>query len=250
MNTVLLASALALATAAAPTKTIDRTEPLAAGGSVTLETHNGTVVVHTWDRPEIEVHALIEAGGSGTADIRRFDNTTVEVTRSGDSVSIRTIYPEMASWWSWAGDAPIVRYTITAPRTARWTIRDHNAEVNVRDVHAAVTVDAHNGSVHASGLDGPLDVAAHNATVIAELEAFRGADVRTHNGSVELTLPSNAAFTLRTDTWRGDVRSDFPIAVNTWSGRRSRSLDAAVGGGGPTLRFTSHGGGLRLISRK
>ena len=48
---------------AAETKNIDRTVPLSAAGTVTLEAHNGSIVVRTWDRPEVEIHVRITSLG-------------------------------------------------------------------------------------------------------------------------------------------------------------------------------------------
>lgn len=246
---VLALAAGAAAAAAPPSKTFDRTEALRPTGSVTLETHNGTVDIRTWDRPQIEIHAVIEAPDRTTFDVRRLESTTVDVRTSGDSVWIASRYPA-ASWYSWFDASPVIHYTITAPRTARWTLRDHNARADVHDVRAAVRIEMHNGSAHLTGLDGPLEVEAHNGEVTADLVSFHGADLTSHNGSVELALPSTAAFRLHADSWRGAVQSDFPVSVDEWGPRRSRNLDAAVGTGGPTLRFSTHGGRLRLVSKK
>jgi hypothetical protein len=230
---------------AATTKTIDRTLPLPATGSVVLDTHNGSIDVHTWDRAEIEIHARIEAAGPSSADARRVDDTTVDITSSADSVRISSRYPTVGVWWSWFGLNPTIHYTISAPRTARWTIYDHNARAEVHDLHAALNVHTHNGSIHAVGLDGPLQVDAHNGSVTADFVSFRGADVTTHNGSVEFLLPSAAAFDLHADTYHASVQSDFPVSVQHW-GRRQTRLEGAASGGGPTLNFRSHLGELRL----
>ena len=233
---------------AGSTKTVDRTVPLPATGSVTLDTHNGSIDVRTWDRAEVEIHARIEAASFSTADTRRFDETTVDVTSSSDAVRIVSRYP-MSAWWSWLGMNPTIHYTITAPKTARWTIDDHNATAEVHDVRAALKVRMHNGTVHAVGLDGPLEVDAHNGSVTADFVSFHGAELTTHNGSVELRLPSTAAFSLHADTRRALVHSDFPVAIDHW-GRRSGRLEAAVSGGGPALHFRSHFGQLRLLSKR
>ena len=88
----------AFAAGASSTKTVDRTVPLAATGSVTLDTHNGSIDVRTWDRAEVEIHARIEAESLSTADTRRFDETTVDITSSPDSVRIVSRYP-ISAWW-------------------------------------------------------------------------------------------------------------------------------------------------------
>ena len=139
-------------------------------------------------------------------------------------------------------------YTITAPKTARWTIYDHNASVDVRGVQAAITIETHNGRVHLSDVAGPLRVGAHNGSVTGDLASFRGAEFTSHLGSLDLTLPSTAAFHLQADSRRGSVQSDFPLAIRML-GRRHTTVDGEVNGGGPSLRFHSHAGKLRLQSK-
>jgi len=230
---------------AQPTKSVDRTVALSPTGSVTLVAHNGSIEVRTWDRTEVQIHARIEAGGTWPADVRRFDQTTVDIQSTPDSVSIRSVYPAISAWGLWFGNNPRISYTITAPQTARWKIDTHNATADIRGVHAPLTVETHNGRVLVSDLDGPLQVDAHNGSVTADLVSFRGAEFTSHWGSVELTLPSLTAFNLHADTGRGGVQSDFPLTIRT-VGRRQTSVDGAVNDGGPALRFNSHRGELRL----
>ena len=234
-------------------KTVDRTVPLVATGSVVLETHNGSLDVHTWDRPEIEIHARIEAAGVSADDLRRFDETTVEVSpmssgssSGSDSVRITSKSPDVV--WSWFGENPTVHYAITAPRTARWTIRGHNFRAEIRDLQAALNVGTHNGSLHAVNLDGPLEVNGHNERVTVEFLSFHGADITTHNGSADLALPSTSHFDLRADTRRTRLESDFPLLTRTL-GRRQDRIEGTVNGGGSLLRFSSHNGELRLRSK-
>jgi hypothetical protein len=228
------------------TRNVDRTLPLDAMGSVTLETHNGSIEVRTWDRAEIEIHARIEAGGTSAEDVRRFNDTNVEITGSSDSVRIKSLYPEAI--WSWFGNSPSIAYTITAPRTARWTVRGHNVRAEIHDVSAAVNVQTHNGSVRVVNLGGPLDVTSHNGPINADFATFQGATIATHNGSVELALPSASRFDLHTNSYRMQFQSDFPLLARTLGGHLG-NVDGTVNGGGPGLRFSSHAGHLRLLTK-
>jgi hypothetical protein len=233
-----------------PTKTVDRTVPLSPVGSATLQTHNGSIGVQTWDRPEVQIHVRIEAGGL-SPNTRRLDQATVDVQSTSDSIWITSRYPTIASWWwwwSWFDDSPRFHYSIMAPKSARWTIRGHNATADIRGVHAALTVEMHNGRVHISDLDGPLRVDAHNGSVTADLVSFSGADFTSHRGSVDLALPATAAFNLHANTGRAGLQSDFPLAIRTL-GRRRTHVEGAVNGGGPSLRFMSHSAELRLRSK-
>ncbi len=231
---------------AADSKTVDKTLPLPSTGSVSIETHNGSVTVNTWDRPEIQIHAVIEMNsgfGSSDADRRRFSDTRVNIIGSGDTVSIKSEYPP-SNWTN--GANPEIHYTISAPRTARWSVRTHNSRVAVHDLHAALSVTTHNGQIDVSGLAGALDLDTHNGQVRVQFASLTGASsVDTHDGDVELVMPAASRFNLQTSAHNGRVQSDFAVTTRT-IGRRDAHVDGAVNGGGPTLRLTTHNGNFRL----
>lgn len=245
-----LAACMMLACAAlygADTKNVDRTLPLKADGLVTIESHNGSIHLQTWDRPQIEIHARIESAGSSAEDRRRFDQTEVEIDSSPDSVRIKTKHPDFCC--SFTGSNPEVHYTIQAPRTARLRIRDHNSRTEIRDLSAALDIEAHNGSVHVQGLNGPLNMGLHNGKATVDFASFTGSSsVETHNGSVELVMPAASRFDLRSESHNGGVDSDFPVAARM-AGRRGQNLYGTVNGGGPALRLNSHNGHFRLRAK-
>ncbi len=233
---------------AAETKTVDQRLPLKAEGLVTLESHNGSIQVRTWDRAEIEIHARIESANSSPEDIRRFNETTVEIESSPNAVRIKSKLPEDCCFF-WAGHNPEIHYTITAPRTAQWTIRDHNSKTDIRDISSAVDLNTHNGEVRVANLSGPLELTMHNGSANVEFASFRASSrVETHNSSVELTLPRDSRFDLRSSTHHGRVRSDFPIAMRGL-GRWNGAVEGSVNGGGPVLRLSSHNGDFRLRAK-
>ncbi len=246
--------ALACAAAAAQTKHVDRTLPLHSNGSVSIDSHNGSITVDTWDRNEIEIHARVEAGGSSASDRRRFDETNVEIEGSGDSVRIKTVMPDWNfSWWgNDSGNSPEVHYTVKAPRTARWTLRDHNSHIELHDLRAALEVSTHNGRLNVTNLAGPLALEMHNGRASVEFAAFTGeSHVDTHNAEVELSLPSNSRFNLNVSGHNQSFHSDFSVMtrMSSWHGRRDSQIEGPVNGGGPTLRLSSHNGGFRLRAR-
>lgn len=240
---------MASSVAAQPTKAVDRTIVVGLSGSVTLSTRSGSIYVRTWDRHEIQIHASIQAASTEVEDVSRFEETTVEVQSASDSVWIRSYYPTFTSRGWWFGINPRVDYTITAPKTLRWTITDRNATVDIRGVHAALTIDTHNGHVQLADVDGPIQVTAYDGSVTADLVSFRGAEFTSHLGSVDVALPSTSTFHVHADTRRGGVQSDFPLNLRE-TGRRHTSIDGTVGGGGPSLVFVSRGGELRLRTKR
>jgi DUF4097 and DUF4098 domain-containing protein YvlB len=231
---------------AADSRTVDKTLPLLPTGAVTIDNHNGSITVNTWDRPEIEIHAVIEMNSGSPfsdADRRRFNETRVDIDKLGDSVRIKSDYP---TWSSLQGSDPDIRYTINAPRTARWTVRTHNSRVEVHNLHAALSVSTHNGQIDVSGLAGALDLDTHNGNAKVQFASLTGpSSVDTHNGDVELVMPAASRFTLDTDSHNGRVQSDFAVTTRN-IGRREANRGGAVNGGGPTLHLTSHNGSFRL----
>ena len=231
---------------AADSRTVDKTLPLPPTGSVTIDNHNGSITVNTWDRPEIEVHAVIEMNSGfpfSDADRRRFNETRVDIEKAGDSVRIKSIYP---TWSSLEGADPDIHYTVNAPRTARWNVRTHNSRVEVRNLHAALSISTHNGKVDVTGLAGALDLDTHNGNARIQFASWTASSsVETHNRDVELTMPATSRFTLQSSGHNGRVQSDFPIATRML-GKRGAHLHGAVNGGGPALHLTTHNGSFHL----
>ena len=241
--------------AGAETKNIDRTLPLSAAGTVGLEAHNGWIQIRTWDRPEVEVHVQIQWPGV-SASSYRFRETTVDVDGTPERVSIRWNSPDRYGWslWSlfegpWMG--PEVRYTITAPKTARLEIRNHNANTDIRDVNASVRVGTHNGVVRVANLSGPLDLSMHNGWARVDFAAFSQASrISSHNGVVELALPAGSQFNLDSRGHHMHVESDFQLTTRASYGRWSqRGVTGSVNGGGPDLQVVAHNGSVRLHSK-
>jgi hypothetical protein len=101
-----------------------------------------------------------------------------------------------------------------------------NVEVSTSEWASAKTT---NGSVH---------VAMGNGKWSGELQFM------TTNGSVDVTLPASAEFTVDAVTTNGAIRSDFPITVQGTFG--SKTLSGIVGGGGRELKLATTNGGIEL----
>jgi DUF4097 and DUF4098 domain-containing protein YvlB len=89
-----------------------------------------------------------------------------------------------------------------------------------------------------------------NGSVGVELSGDRwngqGLDLRTTNGSVRLTLPSNYSAHLTTGTVNGGMNIDFPI---TLQGRINREISTDIGQGGAPIRVVTTNGGVSVRKR-
>ena len=230
---------------AADSRNISKTVQLNLTGSVRLETHRGSIHISTWDRPEVEVDARIEAGPWTSR--RRFDGTDVAIDSSANSVSIRTRHPCCISD---DGSNPLVDYTIRMPRTARLSIRDHASDAHIYDLSAGLDIETHRGTVRVERLTGALQARTHRGVFHVDFAALTGNSlVETHRGSVELALPRESKFDIRADLDRRSLlESDFPVMARLAHGR-GRNLEGSVNGGGPILQLNTDRGHIRLRVR-
>jgi hypothetical protein len=234
---------------AADSKDLSRTVALNSTGWVRLETYKGSVQVSTWDRPEVEIHARIEAAGSSADDRRLFDGTEIEIDQSPDSLHIATKYPRPCCGVD-SGTNPDVAYSIRMPRTARLSIHDHRSNLEIRDLSAALDITTHRGTARIDRLSGPLDLTTHRGEAHVDFASFTGPSrVETHRGSIQLRLPRDSRFELNAQLdRRSSIESDFPMMAHL-ARRAGGDLNGAVNGGGPSLRLSTGKGKIRVEAR-
>jgi hypothetical protein len=239
--------ALAATLFAADSKDVHKTVAVNANGSVTLHSHKGSIHVSTWDRPDVDIQARIQAEPGSNMSQRIFDGTEIAIDSTQDSVRIQTKYPETN--WCCANNetSPEVNYTIQMPRTAKLTIVDHCSTTEISGLGGGLDLDTHRGTAHVHHLSGPLHLTTHRGDIDVEFASFSGnSSVETHSGAIELALPRNTAFNLDTDLSRhGSIDSDFPMTLRA-SSRMNQNAHGTVNGGGPTLKVETYRGHIRV----
>ncbi len=221
---------------AADYKDVNKTVALNPNGAVTIENHKGAIHITTWDRPQVEIQARIQAEDGNPMDRRRFEGTDVRIDSAADAVHIQSIYPEFNSGCSNDdGNNP--------------EVRDHRSETEVADLAGALDIDTHRGTVRVERLGGPLQLTTHRGDITVGFASFTGnSTIDTHRGTIELTLPRGSRFNVQADLGRhASVTSDFPVVTRS-ANRSGESLHGTVNGGGPTLEIKTYRGSVRLHS--
>ena len=235
---------IATVASAATEKRIHKTASINPSGSVSIDTHNGTITVTTWNQPTVDINARIEAGEFGSSD--DVDKTDVKVTGSSNDVRIESDYssvPTRLSWFGMSRNLPLIHYSIQMPATTRLSIEEHNARVHVSGLQNDLRVSGHNGSVDVAGQGGAADIETHNGDIRVAFTRFeRTSSFETHNGGIDIRLPASARFRVNASGHHMDVDSQFPTVLSRSSGR----YIGDVNGGGPELRVSTHNGSLRL----
>ncbi|HEY8180961.1 MAG TPA: DUF4097 family beta strand repeat-containing protein [Thermoanaerobaculia bacterium] len=231
--------------AAASDRKIHRTAQLDLTGNLSIDTHNGSITIATWNQANVDIVARIVPADFGRDE--DVEKTDVKVTGSGGSIRIESDYTDVPTRLTWFGmqrDLPLIHYTISMPATARLDVDSHNASIRVTALRGDLKVNTHNGDVDIADFDGAANIESHNGDVQIGYRNFtKSARVETHNGRIDFKLPAQARFHLDARGHHMDMSSDFPITVGAM--RDSRYV-GDVNGGGPELRVSTHNGALKL----
>jgi DUF4097 and DUF4098 domain-containing protein YvlB len=167
---------------------------------VTLETFDGGIEVHTWDRPTIEVIVEKQA-----PDENLLQQIKVEPTQDGNKVAVRVRGPEH----SHDGGihigvvfSPSAKLRVALPRTSTLDVRSSDGNLNVEDVSGTMSLRTSDGAIIGLRLTGDIRARTDDGSVRLR-EATGKVDVETLDGSVVV----NGTLThLRAKSGDGSVR--------------------------------------------
>jgi hypothetical protein len=139
-----------------------------------------------------------------------------------------------------------INFDVQVPRGVLFHALTTNGAVHCMNLESVVHAATTNGNVEVSTSEwasakttnGSVRVAMGNAKWSGELQ------LTTTNGSVDVTLPASAEFTVDAATTNGAIRSDFPITVQGTFG--PKTLSGTVGAGGRELKAATTNGGIEL----
>jgi DUF4097 and DUF4098 domain-containing protein YvlB len=224
---LLLALAAPAAAQQKETETVDRTVTIGDRGKLNLKNFSGDIQITGTSGRDVVVHAVRRATRE------RLDNIKLEITNSGSTVSIEA-NKRADGWRDRNNNVVETDFEIKVPSGTELDLDTFSGKLDVRGVTAAINAHTFSGSIE-------IDVAS--ASQVPELTA------ETFSGNIAARIPSGASGRVRFDSFSGGVRSDLPIQMtsrrNRWGG--GEDVDGSIGtGSGPTLRFKTFSGDLRI----
>ncbi|HWB82735.1 MAG TPA: DUF4097 family beta strand repeat-containing protein [Bryobacteraceae bacterium] len=247
------------------------------GGSLSVETFNGSAEITGWDQDTVDISGTKYAPANELLASLRID-----IDHTPDSVDIHAARPSDSRGNYGA------RFVIKVPRTTIVNrvvssngpvrisdvagpsrLRTSNGPIRVHDVHGGIQAQTGNGAIELAEVDGEVEAHTTNGAIRANLAASgpaaRPVRLETTNGGIDLTLPSNYPSDIHAGTTNGgitlhvpgdlnarlsarttnsSVSSDFQVkAVGEISRRR---LEGTIGSGGPQIELTTTNGGIHL----
>jgi DUF4097 and DUF4098 domain-containing protein YvlB len=225
---------------------------------VVLDTFDGAIEIHSWDRDEVEVEIEKRA-----MEQSLIDEIKVHVEQKGNHVEVRVTGPAHEFHMTIGRNmSPSARLRVALPRASRVQATSSDGSIRVADVDGTIVLRTADGSVAATRVSGDISVRTDDGSIRMEraagkldLETGDGSivvdakptvlrlktgdgtiraqidsdsqmtddwDLSTEDGSVILTLPSSFNGELDAETRDGSVRTTHPLLR---SADRDRSAD-------------------------
>ena len=226
------------------TEEFHQTYAISADGRVELDNINGAVHISTWDQNQVKVDAVKYANSK-----ERLDEAKIEIDAGKDYVSIRTKYPEHDhDRWGFNSNPAGVEYTLTVPRGVRLDeIKLINGSLDVKGVAGEVRAECINGRLEARNLSGRAELSTVNGRLDAGFDQLAGLpiELKSINGAVELTIPSDSKAEIEASTVSGGIENDFGLHVNHHR-FVGHELRGELGNGGAQIKLEDVNGRIEI----
>lgn len=248
-----LSAGAALLLLAAPLAAQDYrfSQELRAGNRIEIENINGAVTVTQGSgrTAVVEVEKVVRTGdGSLVKAVSEWEGGTFRVctiylnadrnrnscegsnsTRNGERLSVE------------------MRYTVRVPSGIEAEIETVNGGITISALDASVSASTVNGAVRVDGGQiRSLETVNGDITANFSRADWRGeVSLETVNGSIDVSLPADAAVTIRGELINGSVDSDFPVTISgRWGPKSFRGT--FNGGGNRTVDIETVNGKIRV----
>lgn len=269
------------ATARAQTYQTDRTVETPPGARLQVENHAGDVTIRTWGRSAVRVQAshrpntrveiqtrgsLVQVGvqppghpGNPVsymvtvpADMPievEVVHGDVDVAGTRAAMQIDAVHGSIRVQGG-AGTLALASVQGTIVVTgARGDVKAEsvNQGIDLTDIRGDVTAEAVNGRIRLSGIDARrVTGEAVNGSVSYQGTIRPDGWYRfsTHNGSIDLTLPADAAASFTASTFNGTLETGFPVTLR--EARQGKQFSFILGSGDARVELESFNGTMRI----
>lgn len=229
------------------TERFEQTYPLNANGKVSVSNINGSITVETWDSPQVKLQ-YVKTGGNKES----LSQVDINIEARQEAFRVETdygSYNDRKQRGYGSSDRLQVEYRLTVPRTAVLDeIETVNGSINISNAANTTKASAVNGQIKATNLRGTTNLSTVNGTVEADFDQLqKGSKISldTVNGTVNLTIPSDADAILKADTVNGKIDNDFglPVRKGKYVGK---DLYGRIGSGDVLIKLSSVNGELSM----
>jgi hypothetical protein len=157
---------------------------VAGTAQVTLDTFDGAIEVHSWDRAEVEV--VVEKQAQDDATLQQI---VVEPSQQGDAITLRVRGPAASSTSGIQIGviySPGAKLRVAVPRTATLDLHSGDGSISVEDVTGTLVLKSGDGSITGLRLSGDVRASTDDGSIRLR-ETTGKVDAETLDGSVSIT---------------------------------------------------------------
>jgi hypothetical protein len=217
-----------------------KTFTVAGQPDVVLDTFDGAIELHSWDRNEIEVE--VEKRAMEQASL---DEIKIDAQQQGDKIIVKVTGPRRGRHGVTIGVniSPTARLRVAVPRSANITAMSGDGSIKAEAIEGKIVLRTSDGSVSATRLGGDIQIRSgdgsiriDNTTGKLDLETDDGSvgvearpsvlHLKTGDGSVRVTVDPD---TVMTENW--DITTSDGSVTVTLPGVFNAELDAETSDG-------------------
>lgn len=226
------------------TERVERTVPIAAGGTLKLNNFSGRVTITGEQRQDVHIVAV------RTARKDRLANILLDIQSDGRDVSIEA--NKRREGWNEDNDNVVeTTFDIKVPASANLDVNVFSSPVEITGVTGRHRVHAFSADLRLNGVSGPIDAETFSGGIYLSPAAWQenqSVKVKTFSGDIEMRLPEGASGRLDFESFSGDVDSEVPLTFKSKSKRKlSAEFNMAAAGKSPgAVTVNTFSGDVRL----
>jgi hypothetical protein len=202
--------------------------------TLNLKTTNGRVEIRRGGADVVRVVAEVRSS-------RDTEREIVTFSESGSTLTIREnwprgrggVFPFNRIIRTSGGD---VRYEIEVPERLMLDVKTTNGRIETKGIRGAQVLASVNGRIEIDTPDGVVSAKTVNGRVVARFtESFPGANLKTVNGSVLVSVPAGTRLTADVNQVNGSFHSKLPVVVNAAADSADSLLKVSTVNGSVTL---------------
>jgi len=229
-----------------------RTFAVSGSPRVTINTFDGQVTIHGWDKPEVTYNAT-----KSSRDENSLKEISIQAQQQGDAISINAIH----------NDEPngSVSFDIYVPRQSSLHVSSGDGALNLEGVSGQITLRSGDGPIEVANGGGQLQVNTGDGVIrvikfdgqvdartgdgaIALDGNFNSVSARTGDGSISLTVPAGSSFTIETNAPDEITNEGFNVAEDITPSPRVKRW--RIGNGGKVFILKTGEGKILLRPRQ